>query len=286
MKRIAMILLALLLLPACGRAMPAPATIPFVPISGESNGVKWRTLDLEDEANAELKEELLRQQNEDKQTEFQMGTKKIVYEHGPIEMVDETGKRTVLLDTDKRENTSDADEINWRYPRFVGILDDRYFLFAWDGWEWLCGYAIYDIKEAREIPIEYYEDMFVKDGIVYSSEQGGEAGYTGPLHLWKYDWKAIVRGETAKAIDLLAGFSGPDAKWSWYRLLTSDARYFIADNGTQLCIYDLVGKQLIVPTPESAYPEDGFGHEFSDWNGAIYLHDAYRQRITLEITLP
>jgi len=70
MKRFAVLLLALLLLTACGRAVPeaittattqAPTTsepettteevttIPALPSSGESNGVQWRTLDLMDE---------------------------------------------------------------------------------------------------------------------------------------------------------------------------------------------------------------------------------------------
>ena len=311
MKRVALLLLAALaLLSACG---PVPAaettaetaietetfteaetTTAFIPQSGESNGVKWRMLDLEDEANAELKEELLRRESERVQKEFQMGDKKIAgtvdtkHPKYQLTMVDGNGEETLLLEStylDEAATPEEAslNELSWKHPDFRQALDDRYFLFAWDGWEWICGYGIYDTKEMREIPIECYAEMFANDGILYSYNPGDDGGkYIGSLHLLKYDWRSIVRGEPLESTDLLAGFSGADVEGYFYFFLTKDARYYLAIEREELRVYDLAAKKLdivSIPPLDSAYL-------FLEWNGKVYWIGYTGHYYAIEITLP
>jgi hypothetical protein len=315
-KALAVLCLAFaLLLASCGRAAvittapettPAPTTTeattttkaPFLPVSGESNGVRWRTLDLKDEANAEVKAWLEKSNPEAVKNikEWPMGKDKTVikkeekYHEGKLILRDHsTGKETVLLEDTYIGFASDnpyQDDVHWKRPVFLDALDDRYFLFIWGGWEWHCGYGIFDTKDLREISINYNDEMFVNHGILYSYETSEFGGYIGPLHLWKYDWRAIVRGESLKAVDVLADFSGPDAEWDYFHLLTSDTRYFIAANEISLCIYDLAEKKLLAALPRSAFAVDYLGPFYSEWNGAVYWHEVFGCQYALEITLP
>jgi hypothetical protein len=296
-----------LLLASCGQAAevatvsPTTTKAPFAPVSGESNGVRWRTLDLEDEANAEVKEELLRRQDKDQQTEFPMGGKKIIYgtygnEHDKIEMVDEAGKRTVLLETDKVEATDEMNErppeMSWRYPKFNAILDDRYFLYVWMGWSWGINMGIYDTKEMKEITIIDYvlNTVKVQGNYIYYVDAVSEEEYNGEPHLYAYDWTAIKRGEPVKGVDLLAGFNGPDACFG-DRLLTDDLRYYLATEGRyvdEVCwedsvrIYDLANKKLLTTLTEPDFPID----KLEEWNGKIYWVKYSDADCALEITLP
>ncbi|MCL2299468.1 MAG: hypothetical protein FWC27_04910, partial [Firmicutes bacterium] len=304
---------ALLVLAACGRAEPEtipettteietttetetttkePTTIeiPTLPASGESNGVKWRTLDLSDRANAALKEELQRRENEEGKTEFQIGNKKIVTSYEQIEMVDETGRRTVLLEIDKIDVNN---EMSWKYPRVIATLDDRYFLYAWMGYYDGLNMGVYDTKDMKEITIIDYVLNTVKTqgDYLYFIDTESEETYHGQPHLYRYDWTAIKRGEPVTGVDLLAGFNGEDAAFG-HDLLTDDLRYYLALEGVavsnwrnwgyQIRIYDLANKKLLSPLPEPDFHVD----ILREWNGKIYWVAYSDPDYALEITLP
>ncbi|MCL1952463.1 MAG: hypothetical protein FWF60_06505 [Oscillospiraceae bacterium] len=271
----------------------AEFTIPtFVPASGESNGVCWRTLDLEDAANAEVKawlEEKYASEASDDPREYIMNAhKKIVdtrYPKHHIVMVEDNGKETLLLEPvyfgeATTPKAALMDELYWKSPVFRQALDDRYFLVYWGGWECTCGYGIYDTKKLREIPIEYDGWMFAENGVLYSYEVGDQEPYSGPMHLWKYDWRAIVRGEPMQAKDVLADFAGPEGEEVGDCLLTEDARYFLAIDGKQLRVYNLAAKKLnIVPIPALAV-----AYSLAEWNGKVYWEN--NCPYIIEITLP
>ncbi|MCL1951268.1 MAG: hypothetical protein FWF60_00420 [Oscillospiraceae bacterium] len=311
MRRIAPLLLALLLLPACGRAMPEPPATttaeiestteaetttepkpteaPFVPASGESNGVRWRTLDLEDAANAEVKEELLQLLYE--KTEHQLGTdKKIILEKPTYQlvMVEDNGKRTVLL---PRRGSEDY---GGTVASFIAALDDRYFLFCRGSVDDLCGFGIYDTKELREIPLEIAQEMWgclgARGNLLYFTDFEQYGCYKGRKHLWVYDWQAIVCGEPANAVDLLAGFAGPDANQIAACRLTDDARYFFVPEEEGLRIYDLAAKKLLTTLLSAEYAGNDFHpYYLHEWNNTIYWFDYneyYNNNYALEITLP
>ena len=188
MKRIALLVLALgLLLSACGQIAPEPTTaatmqvpipteiittteaetttIPFVPASGESDGVQWRTLDVNSDEGREAAQWLAEQWEEymrGSQPDLSMGKDKtIVAESGNLILRDKkTGKKTVLLErTYLGEATTPEeawmDEVPWKYPCFIKAIDDRYFVYCWSYWEGSGQPGIYDTKNMRTIPIDY-----------------------------------------------------------------------------------------------------------------------------------
>ena len=292
---------------ACGGTEPEPVTtvptateiettedptakVPSLPASGESNGVKWRTLDLSAKANAALKEELLRQGNEGRQTEFRMGGKIITSSYEQIEMVDEAGKWTVLLEIDRVDATN---EMSWRYPKFGVILDERYFSYVWMGYSGGISMGVYDTKAMKEITIIDYvlNTVKVQGDYLYLVDAVSEQTYSGEPHLYAYDWTAIKRGEPVTGVDLLEGFNGEDATFS-HDLLTDDLRYYLALEGVaapnwrnwgyQIRIYDLVNKKLLPTLPEPDFSVD----ILREWNGKIYWVAYSDLDFALEITLP
>ena len=268
MKRIAPLLLALLLLlPACGRAQPEPPAGPTTqspspaPMRGESNGARWRTVDLTDTANVELAEALSRRENAGEPSEYQMGDKKIVLvTDAPkyqIEMTDATGKRTVLLERTyygeaKTPEAALEDEMYWKSPVFKQALDDRYFLVVWGGYEWEVGCGIYDTELLREIPVEYPKDAAAACAGVYNEtlylSDWFYDGNAGQMHLYAASLNNL---NTAKALvpgkNLLEGIPEADTgggRYYW-ELLSPDARYFVAGEGAALRIFDLQTKQFV-----------------------------------------
>jgi len=323
MKRIVMLVLVLgLLLSACGRAeaetvpetseeqsiTEAPTTeaettteAPFVHTSGESNGVKWRTLDLEDEANAEVKESFLWwYMLHHKEGEYQLGDKKIILEQSPYQlvMVENNGKKTVLLPKTYHGSETDMekvspDDYSWHAATFIAALDDRYFLFCWGSYGDLCGYSIYDTKELREIPLDIAQERWGAPGfydkMLYFTDEGWYGSYDGTKHLWAYDWTAIVRGEPIEAVDFLAAFSGPGATQISECLVTSDAKYFLVPEEEGLRIYDLIAKKMTT-LPRSEFSSSEFYPQIlHEWNGKVYWNEFnFSSEIgyALEITLP
>ena len=161
MRRLALLLLACLLLSACGRAAPEPipetttviettievetTEVLFVPISGESDGVRWRVLDLDDETNLELRawlEENGTSRENDKERKYKLSDTKTVFERRQIEGPNDiflrdktTGKEALLIEGDKGKE----DPLDWYNPFISEVLDERYFVYEASGYEWPAG---------------------------------------------------------------------------------------------------------------------------------------------------
>jgi len=230
-KRIAILLLALLLLFACGRVAPEPVTETTTeiittteeetstqaPVADEP--VRWRILDVNADEGREAQEwlaEQYEQRTEERPTEFPMGKDKTIVAHNKEKIIlrdDKTGKEAVLLDTTYLGDATTPEEAllhetAWKGPVFAQALDDRYFAYYWIGWEWAGGTGIYDTQNMREIPIEWDESYnytrdenwrkwshrFVFLQICGSSLYLADAsygGYDGTPHLMRADLKAL-----------------------------------------------------------------------------------------------
>ena len=329
MKRVALLLLAALaLLSACG---PVPAaettaetaietetftepetTTAFIPQSGESNGVKWRMLDLEDEANAAVRKWLegwyQRGGYYESPESLRLSETKTVYRRedayhkGKVVLRDEaTGKEMVLLE-DKYIGESDdpyQDEVHWIRPMPQKAIDDRYIVVVWGGWESQGGVSVYDTKELREIPLEaapWVADYFRTYGnhiylsayervIIHSAD--GRTEY-GPLSLQKAEITPDM-GDTLLAVELLADYPGAETEADilFYSDLSPDERYFVANEGSGVLICDLKEKQ---PAWHIPFPASEYGYRdivFRD-ERTIYCHADWDEhnRYIIEITLP
>jgi len=268
MRRIALLLLALLLfLPACGRV-------------GASNGVRLRTLDLDDEANAEtiawLEEWYVKWESIENPKSLRLSETETVYRkedtylEGKVMLRDEqTGKETVLLE-DKylgERNDPYQDEVHWIRPIPQKAIDDRFFVVVWSGWESQGGVSVYDTKEMREIPLineTWLGDYFLTYGnhiyltthehfTIYSAD--GKKEY-GPLSLQKAEATSEM-GETLLAVELLEEYPGAetDAVILGSSDLSPDERYFVANEGYGVLICDLKEKRPAwhIPFPASKY---------------------------------
>ena len=299
MKRCTLLLLALLLLPACGRAQPTPTTAApsttvaenttgepateeeptiraFVPLNGEKDGVKWRTLDLDEEQNAAagtwleawLQGEGSRDRweawnhywDEDRTPmEFPMGQDKTIVQ----KLVDEnewthqislrdnkTGKETLLAETDREHGES---------PCFSRVLDERFFLYFWSG-PVMDYFEIYDTKEMRGVSINMERTLqpcLLTDDTLYAQPQlSCDHAYSGPLVLAAYDLRALRRGEGLKGVNLLADIPHTPVSDLWGGELSRDGRYYLVTDvlhstSPSLYIFDLEKKTLPVYLPDT-----------------------------------
>jgi hypothetical protein len=304
MKRVAMLLLALLLLSACGRIVPEPVTenpteiettteeatttvAPTVLDDDEGNEVTWRILDLNSDEGREAQKWLTERYEqhqkslENPQTKFPMGKDKTIRtSFDTIVLRDnKTGKDTVLLEKQYlgEANTPEEaqlDEVPWRYPRLVQVLDERYFIYAWAYWEGGGNVGVYDTKNMRTIPIKcgeiQHEDWFTGQQLIFADafylSEGTYGPWDGPLHLMRVDLKALENlksGEPLMAADVLADIPGvEDVTDMNSRFVTEDEHYFVLNDSTCMRVYDLQKKKLALELPVSV---SGFGEEESYW---------------------
>ena len=342
MKRIAFTLLALLLLlSACGAgeaaqettaettssvietttsAIETTAEAPTVPTNGEGTGVKWRTLDLEDKANAGVKEWLEESFAAERPQEYAMGAhKKIVYRYessSQLVLVEDGGKETVLLrseylgdetDPEKRKN----DEVRWRYPGFGQALNDRYFLVRWQGWEWCSGISMYDTEELREIPVEMFQGIAldsagIRGGALYLRDHIYGGG-SGQMHIYAI---ALDGLDTAKSLapgkNLLEGIPEADIGETYHsydrQIVSPDAKYlavaeteFLPESETEITavrLFDLTARSFAcrltsdstdVWIRDLAFRDEHTLYAYqTDWDG----EKAVIRGHALEITLP
>jgi len=304
MRRIACLLLCLALccaLFACKKTAPDPPgpTTTEAPISEvpapEENGVTWRILDLDDESNSENKKWIKdweEERNRPRETdEFPMGAgKTLIATESRIALRDDaSGKRTTLLERRYHGDSDDPvqDEVAWTYPDFGKVIDERYFVVTWYGWEYVAGISVYDTKELREIPIQWdakdgspysfrFYDILDKGLYLVDTEYGP---YFGQLHLMRADLTqlgALKPGEPLKAVDLLAGIPhAPAEEVSAYEL-TKNGRWFIVADRNGLYLFDLQANAL------TALPKTGFGVEMrEDWEHVYFSCIAMRDEHTL-----
>ena len=304
MKRLCLLLLALLMLAGCGRGALAEETMAeapttteepttvFLPTSGESNGVKWRTLDLEDAANADIKAWLETQFNpipkgrpgneyQPEQTEFTMGANKIIVRFvGYVgEQLDReiylrtpNGKETLLL----KSGGPRKDEIS--SPRIVEILDARYFLFEWRGYQWSNGTSVYDLQEMREISVGFNVSGFRifgrHENRLYFVGSDSDAEYGGPVALYLSDLSALPKAITP--VNLLDGVPHTSAGAHYGTWLSPDERYYIVklnDGNTEdeeLRVFDVINRQFVAlfSAPQNTFRGN---YAFLD-NKTLYLY--------------
>ena len=302
----AMALAVALFLSACGRAAPeptepttieteitteAPTTTSFTPMSGASNGVAWRTLNLEDEKNAEIKAWLQTQFNpipkgrpgnewEPEQTEFTIGENKIIVRFDGhvgeqpdrhIYLRTPDGKETLLLKGD------DPDQEDPGSPRIVEILDDRYFLFEWRGYQWSKGTSVYDIQNMREISVGFNDNGHCitgrYDNHLYFVGCDSDVEYYGPVALYLSDLSALPKQITP--INLLAGLPHTSAGLHYGGWLSPDERYYIVNiqdesREDDLRVFDIKSRKFIA---HFSAPQDTFRgyYAFRD-NKTLYLY--------------
>jgi len=305
MKRVALFLLAcLLLFSACGQVKPEPTTETttasteettteaFVLDNGESGEITWRTLDLNSAEGREAQKWLAERWEErmsEAKSEFPMGEgKTVVVRRGnsgdTLILRNKTGKETVLLEkTYIGEATTPEealiDEVAWKKPVFAQVLDDRYFVYYWVGWEWAGETGIYDTQNMRTIMIEWDEKYNRYDGdwrfrfsgpqiigdALYLSD-ASHGPYGGDIHLMRVDLKALNTaqdGEPLMAVDVLADIPGvQDVTDMNTRFVTKDERYFVLNDIAGLRVYDLQQKKLALQLPVSL---SGFGEDESYW---------------------
>jgi len=283
MKRLLPLLLALLLLlAACERAVPAeettaetsieittteePTTEETTTTRAAVGEVAWRLLE-----NTEAKKWIDKWNPEQPlQDEYPMGKNKTILrkeDEGEIVLRDNaTGKETPLL-----KNTYTGDEEvppedtwrGWKGPKFIEILDERYFLVHWVAYESVAGISIYDTQELRDIPVswdEKYESgwpcwfwyhALIDDDLYLRDTAYGE--YDGPLHLMRVDLTqldSLKRGEAIKAVNLLADIPHEPAYMVNDYKLTQNGRYFAVTDYDGLYIFDVLSKALLTYLPK------------------------------------
>ena len=244
-----------------------PVTEPpyeFVPMSGESNGVRWRTLDWEDESNSEIKEwlenwdaERDEQHQQETPTEYPMGKKKTLHiktgsnGYSNTKFIlrnNKSGEEEVLLEG------NGIDDEGVREPHLYEVLDDRYFLFCWGGWEWTWSTAIYDTKEHKEIPIDegdMYRGFYAMRGnAVYLINYEPNGPLWGPVSLYKVDLSRLPK--SIKSVDVLKKFTAAkNAEEVYHSELTEDDRYFIIAKETGFSIFDLQKEETLFSLPRA-----------------------------------
>ena len=292
-------------------------TTAFVPMGGKSDGAAWRTLDLTDEKNAEIKDWLQtqfnpipegRREEEPEQLEFPMGANKIIIKIYEKVYVQEQfareiylrtpdGKETLLLKSDDPLVQDDPG-----VPHVVEILDDRYFLFQWLGYQWSKATCVYDIQEMREIEVDggLWLWPYLKNKHLYFLGYDSDAPYGGPVALHLADLSLLP--DPITPVNLLEGLPHTDGRIHDGQLLSPDEKYYIVtlsgEGDDEIRIFDVENKQFVA---RFFAPPDTFNNRreaFRD-DKTLYLYETdwerrpvddetnyALRRISIEITLP
>jgi len=250
----------------------------------------WRTLNLEDEANAEIKAWLQTQFNpipesrrepEPEQTEFAMGANKIITRLNADKYG--TGTREIFLRAPNGEETvllsgyyTDGDSANW--PRMLEVIDDRYFLFEWSCWGLVGGSSVYDIQEMREIRVDGGDSeiriLERRENHLFFRGYDLDAPYYGPVELWLSDLSALPKAITP--VNLLDGVLNTSAGLHEGMWLSPDERYYIvvlygdSETDDELRIFDVKNRQFVAQFSAPKGTFNGY-HAFLD-NKTLYLY--------------
>lgn len=267
--------------------------------SATGQGVRWRVLDLDDAQNSDINkwldewiknQERERDEQDARIKEHPMGNGKTVLGkprsdgHTNLVLRDKAGKETILVKSRYLGESDDPlqDELNWIGPSICKILDDRFFLYVWYGWEWTAGFGIYDIEEMKDIPFDtnqllLWPCLVADDTLLYMKDSGDGGPYSGELHLLAYDLNALRRGEKMKGVNLLAGIPHKPADYETSTDLTPDGRFFIVVTDSELYIFDLRSKTLLLYLPKAS-----LGVQLREgWVHAYFEHIAMRDEHTL-----
>ena len=288
---------------------------PTEPLRSAGAEPSLRTLDLDDKANAAVKSRLEELEAEKRPSEYSMGNGKTVVEKetGIFLHDDKTKKETVLL-----ESKRDGPNEEWiETPYILQKLDDRYFVYALQGWEWQAGAGIYDIVRMKAIPIEAPQGKSYMDSYHYQTICGDtlflhgpvyNTSELGPLEVYTVDLSKLDKAETlTPGEDLLKDV--PEAKFEelndecFGSAFSPDGRYCAVQaeqynrdphgNGI-IAVFDLHQKSFVFQMEKQASMKD-YQHMAFDDNNTLYVYgktydDAAQQwefaREVLEIKLP
>jgi len=308
MKRIAILLLALLLLlPACGRAAPEPApeestTAPVTQIIAEPT---WRLVPTDDAMKADIaawwgEPDAAWELGELKLSE----AKTVILRRGwnadesfvvssTILLRDETdGSETVLLE----HNNPNYSTSSSRSPIPAQALDERYFVINWYYYEGSAGCSVFDTQEKRDIPIQFPEGSLsarfigFAGGWLYFGHRAYSYEPGDPLHITRIALDALLADSNLPAAEMIRDTQvGYTAQY----LISPGGRYLAAsesradyatDEDAFLLVYDLAqGKNVLrLPRPEGY----GFWYtRFADDN-MLYFYDFNDDSHVLEVMLP
>jgi len=327
MRRIACVLLCLALccaLFACGRAEPATtepiiteieitteeetttqeATTVFVPMSGESNGVTWRTVDLEDEANARENELVQSWESEHHPaeewkyiTELVLSDTVMVFETPTTSYAEIAGDEIRMRDSATGKETVLLKHSDVLYPALAAGIDARFFVFVWCAPVYGIGDSIiYDTKEKREVTLEYTRTgtilRFVceANGKLYFREAMEEEPMPdGKPHVLCADVADLYKGKPLKAENVLEEFE-VTGELGWLTVAPS-GRYIAATiypvygetENYDLLLFDLETHKLAMRLPRPS----GFGIDYMRFADAQTLYGYnYEGTRAVEITLP
>jgi len=267
----------------------------------------WRELDLEDGANAEIRQWLDEYLNppggyvEPPLAEYKLSDDRTLFERRENEFCrsiwlrdEATGKETSLLNHVRKGKTAYIQE----------VLSDRFFVFGiatpetddvWNG-------KIYDVQRRMELPIAFPDGRFgtyrfAKDGVLYYGDSYWDDETTGQIHLFSLTLGS--HWDTAETLvsseNLLEGILEADTGEEIHSLgdFSPDGRYVVmvvGDSGeTTLRVFDLRARKFVVSVPDEPY----WGVTFRDVR-TLYSYDAawdesgrcIPNRTVIEITLP
>lgn len=246
MKRLCLLGLALvlLLLSACGRAVPE-ATEPESTVT--------TTTEIETTSEEQTTEEAQTTYVHALSDTVKVYMKKSgLYGSWEIWMRDETTGNDTLLLGFKEED----DLIPW----LIDTIDDRYFVFVWavmdsDGASWP---LLYDMQTKRQIEIQYPDGggnyVQTVNGnmyFVYASGGLGPSGGVG-LNVLRADLLALEKGEYVVARDIMKGVSEYDAlpkimaDYNAQYALSPNAKYFALclEGNSTLYVFNIEQRKL------------------------------------------
>ena len=280
-----------LLLGACAATPPEPTT----PAQGESHGITWRTLDLDDEANTELRawieqayERWLDEINQDwPRQEFPAGDV-VVFNRGYGDGGPDDGLRVIMRDA-AGEETVFLQSRQGPYPHESAgpmvrtVFNERYLLVHWSDWTWLAEQSLFDMQTMQEYPIAF-DFEFNGDFVLYREQRGNTlfwenraygAPVFGQLHLFATDLATLPNPEFT---DLLANIPHEPVRALGQTLLCPAERYYIATDDFGLYIFDL-REQSVFHLPKDAlgFEMGGARDEIRDWDWT----QAYLQKFLL-----
>ena len=265
--------------------------------------LRQRVLDMDDKANAELKRRLEENSTKKRLTECPMGNgKTVVDDHAGLFLRDDkTGKETLLLEA----KWDDPYEEHNESPYVAHKLDDRYFLYIIQGWEWHAGAGIYDTKRMKAIPIEKPPEKIISMYSFYRPT------HSDMLYLTTSDYEVsafAVYGIDLSKLDkamalpigenLLKDVSEAQSEElqsdCHYAAFSSDGRYCAVLNSYALtngvaAVFDLHKKAFIFQIEKPVSMKEYFRAAFDD-NNALYVYGVTNQSVlareVLEIKFP
>jgi len=338
-KLIAAIAALALLLGACSAIVPAdetttqttrnpadeatrPPTEPFTPTGGEENGIAWRTLDLDDEENAELRAwlatEVAREREEHNQLREEM--RQIadegllqghywghgVYTRGRLVCEREllfrcpvTGDETVLFRAHCVGEGPDSPYHNYcngcrEAPRFIATLDQRNFLYTLFDVPTATPFAhgVFDTQTLQAHPFVLENPQIVLlqqrgNRLFWKNDDENLGPHSGYISLYTADLDDLPN---LTLTNLLADIAHPPAEHVWTTLLSPNERFYFVVCINGLYNFDLQEQTLFyLPWNEVQshnWPSAHYTYLLMRDNNTLLWFVESHMHFAVEITLP